>query len=198
MAAVVRTESGFNPYAIGVVRGKLLRQPGNIGEAIATVHALDADGWNYSAGLAQVNRLNWLRLGLNPENAFDPCSNLRAGAAILRACLRLARASHAEEQEALRKGLSCYASGNFIDGYRTGYVQRVLNNAMENAAPQRHRELPPIVTSVLPIPVMPVNTPGPVKQPQVPMEDQGKNMSDQTFPRSGGQEEKMDSSAVVF
>ncbi|MFP3835842.1 lytic transglycosylase domain-containing protein, partial [Chryseobacterium sp. SIMBA_028] len=76
MAAIVRTESGFNPYAIGVVRGRLRRQPSNMAEAVATVRALEAGGWNFSVGLAQVNRANWLAYGLSAENALEPCRNL--------------------------------------------------------------------------------------------------------------------------
>ena len=37
MAAIVRTESGFNPYAIGVVRGRLVRQPASLVEAVGSV-----------------------------------------------------------------------------------------------------------------------------------------------------------------
>ncbi|GJH06785.1 hypothetical protein CBA19C8_39530 [Paraburkholderia terrae] len=56
MAAIVRTESGFNPHAIGVVHGRLVRQPVNRTEAEATARALAASGWNFSVGLAHVWR----------------------------------------------------------------------------------------------------------------------------------------------
>lgn len=126
MAAIVRVESGFNPYAIGVVHGRLERQPASLEEAVATTRALDAAGWNYSVGLAQVNRSNWAHFGLAPDTVFDPCRNLAAGAAILQGCFERARKSHARAQDALRAGLSCYASGDFSTGFRTGYVQRVV------------------------------------------------------------------------
>ena len=83
LQAVVRTESGFNPFAIGVVGGRLVRQPQNRDEAVATVKALDAAGWNYSMGLSQVNRYNLSRFGMDANSAFDPCTNLHAGSAIL-------------------------------------------------------------------------------------------------------------------
>jgi type IV secretion system protein VirB1 len=130
MAAIVRTESSFNPYAIGVVHGRLLRQPASIEEAKATVRALDAGGWNYSVGLAQVNRANWSRVGLRAQNAFDPCLNLAAGAAILQDCYTQAHMLHTDIQGVLRASLSCYASGDFTTGYRTGYVQRVVQNVL--------------------------------------------------------------------
>ncbi|MFM0758287.1 lytic transglycosylase domain-containing protein [Paraburkholderia strydomiana] len=155
MAAVVQVESGFNPYAIGVVHGRLQRQPASLAEAVATAHALDAAGWNYSSGLSQVNRSNWMRFGLTPETAFDPCRNLAAGAAILQGCFEHARHIHARAQEALRSGLSCYASGDFSSGYRTGYVQRVVASA-RSARPV----VPAIEPKASPIPVVAMTSSG--------------------------------------
>ncbi|AOJ42406.1 lytic transglycosylase [Burkholderia lata] len=153
MAAVVRAESGFNPYAIGVVHGRLMRQPSSEAEAVATTHSLSASGWHFSVGLAQVNHDNWSRYGLTEQTAFDPCRNLAAGAAILQGCFELARHAHADEQAALRASLSCYASGDFSTGFRSGYVQRVVK-----AAQQPVPTLPIVVPSIAPIPVVPVAT----------------------------------------
>ncbi|WMY09527.1 lytic transglycosylase domain-containing protein [Paraburkholderia phenoliruptrix] len=157
MAAIVRTESGFNPYAIGVVRGRLVRQPLSLAEAVATARALEADGWNFSVGLAQVNRANWAAYGLNEQSAFDPCRNLAAGASVLERCFTAARAARTDgwrdPQAALRAGLSCYASGNFSTGYRTGYVQRVADNArLPASAPSQT-----VVPAIEPIPVVPLD-----------------------------------------
>ena len=55
--------------------------------------ALQAAGWNYSAGLTQINRENWSRYGLTARTVFDVCRNLSAGAAILRACFMRPRHS---------------------------------------------------------------------------------------------------------
>ena len=155
MAAIVRTESGFNPYAIGVVRGRLARQPASLDEAVATAHALAADGWNFSVGFAQVNRGNWHTYGLNERSAFDPCRNLAAGAAILQGCFELARRARtdtsSDSQSVLHASLSCYASGNLSTGYRTGYVQRVVDSAGTLARSSTAVVVPPIT----PIPVVP-------------------------------------------
>lgn len=133
LQAIVQTESGFNPYAIGVVGGRLARQPQNQAEAVATVKALESAGWNYSMGLSQVNRSNLSRYGLDAAAAFDPCANLRAGAAILGQCYSRASASMGAGQTALRAAFSCYYSGNFQRGFvadarNTSYVQRVVAN----------------------------------------------------------------------
>lgn len=123
--AIVRTESAANPHAIGVVGGRLDRQPRSAAEALATARRLDEDGWDYSVGLAQINRRNFGRLGLTPESAFDPCTNLRAMQAVLAECFDRAGP---QPQLALRRALSCYYSGNFTTGFAYGYVARVARN----------------------------------------------------------------------
>jgi type IV secretion system protein VirB1 len=130
--ALVAVESGFSPHAIGVVGGALHRQPRNRREAIATARALDAGGWIYSVGLAQINSRNFARLGLSPISAFDPCSNLRAMQVVLSECLER---SAGTPQIALRRALSCYYSGNSHAGFRDGYVARVVASAQRRATP---------------------------------------------------------------
>jgi len=122
--ALVAVESSFNPHAIGVVGGALVRQPRSRAEALATATQLQAKGWNFSVGLAQINVHNFERLGLTPVTAFDPCENLRAMQAVLTECFDRS-APDRPDQAALRQALSCYYSGNFVTGFRHGYVQRV-------------------------------------------------------------------------
>ena len=66
--ALIQVESGGNPFAIGVVGGALVRQPANLPEAMATVAALEAAGWNYSVGLGQINKRNFERYGRSSSN----------------------------------------------------------------------------------------------------------------------------------
>ena len=137
MLAVIDVESGGNPYAIGVVDGRLERQPTTLEEAVSTVRALEADGWNYSVGLAQVNRQHHARLGWSGAAAFDPCANIAAGAEILAECFDRASKETSDEQHALRAALSCYYSGSFTHGQRsdtrgTSYVDRVLSSEATN------------------------------------------------------------------
>jgi type IV secretion system protein VirB1 len=123
--ALVQVESAFNPWAIGVVGGVLNRQPRHRAEAIATVRTLQAEGWNFSVGLGQINVSNFPRLGLTVETAFDPCTNLTAMQSVLAECFE--RASSASVgQEALRHALSCYYSGDLRAGIRQGYVRKVV------------------------------------------------------------------------
>jgi type IV secretion system protein VirB1 len=131
--ALVAVESSFNPHAIGVVGGVLDRQPRNLAEALATASRLQANGWNFSVGLAQINLRNFERLGLNATTAFDPCENLRAMQTVLAECFERSSLK-ALPQPALRQALSCYYSGNFVTGFRHGYVQRIAH-----AIPQERR-----------------------------------------------------------
>lgn len=126
--ALVSVESAFNPWAIGVVGGALVRQPQNRAEAIATAKALQVAGWNFSVGLGQINVGNFERLGLTVESAFEPCTNLAAMQTVLAECFDRASGteSKAVDQVALRKALSCYYSGNFAAGFRHGYVRKVV------------------------------------------------------------------------
>jgi len=128
-AALVSVESGFNPNAIGVVGGALERQPRDRREAIATTRALESSGWNFSVGLAQINVRNLQRLGLSVEAAFDPCRNLAAMQALLKDCFDRASGRAHSPQRSLRQALSCYYSGNFVTGFRDGYVSRVVGAA---------------------------------------------------------------------
>lgn len=125
MRRLVEVESAFNPYAIGVVGARLQRQPRTYQEALATITWLDANGFNYSVGLAQINRHNFRAHGLTPGLALQACPNLAAGAAILGSCFRRANVQNAP-QAALRAAFSCYESGNFTTGFRDGYVQKIV------------------------------------------------------------------------
>lgn len=119
MHHVVRVESSYNPYAIGVVGGRLVRQPKTLPEALSTVRMLEGRGFNFSIGLAQVNRYNLDKYGLDSyEKAFEPCANLKAGSKILAECYQRAGGDWG-------KSFSCYYSGNFSTGFRHGYVQKI-------------------------------------------------------------------------
>jgi type IV secretion system protein VirB1 len=147
--ALIQVESGGNPFAIGVVGGALVRQPANLPEAVATVAALEAAGWNYSVGLAQINKRNFQRFGLNPQTAFEPCANLRAMQGILGECF--SRASRrASTQAALRDAFSCYYSGNFQTGHQHGYVSKVLAAWSTRAKPDGGASKSTVARLVLP------------------------------------------------
>lgn len=120
MHHVAKVESSFNPFAIGVVGGRLARQPRSLGEALSTARMLEQEGYNFSLGIAQVNRYNLDKQGLDSyEKAFDICPNVQAGSRILAEC-------YSRSGQDWGKAFSCYYSGNFTTGFRHGYVQKVV------------------------------------------------------------------------
>ncbi len=145
--ALINAESSANPWAIGVVGGALVRQPQHKAEALSTATELARRGHNFSVGLGQINVGNFARLGITVESAFEPCVNLRAMQTVLLDCLDRAprqtdKPPQAQNpQHALQRALSCYYSGNFVTGFRHGYVHRVLQAAA------RARPTPPPPTS---------------------------------------------------
>ena len=153
--ALVSVESAFNPWAIGVVGGALVRQPRHRAEALATARALQAAGWNFSVGLGQINVGNFERLGLTLDAAFEPCTNLAAMQSVLAECFDRARAPATTatttttaatpqpvDQTVLRQALSCYYSGNFATGFRHGYVRKVVA-AADTSSLIASRAVPP-------------------------------------------------------
>lgn len=171
MQHVVAVESSRNPFAIGVVGGYLARQPRNLEEALAAVRMLRREGYNFSVGIAQVNRYNLAPYGLRTyAEAFDVCANLLAGSRILRECY--------DRSQDWGKAFSCYYSGNFVTGFRHGYVQKIFasmrqmqagreggsnlrviphrngprDRAREDALPLGHVPLPPPVDRSAPYP----------------------------------------------
>ena len=140
MMSVVGVESSHNPYAIGVVNARLQRQPRNIEEAKATVQFLENAGYNYSVGLAQVNRSNFSRFKLNFDNVFDVCANLNAGGRILRECQNRASAQGYREN-ATHKALSCYYSGQLNSAVGTQYANKVLAKLSVNSSPANNKAI---------------------------------------------------------
>ncbi|WP_096349063.1 lytic transglycosylase domain-containing protein [Hydrogenophaga crassostreae] len=119
MQHVVHVESSRNPFAIGVVGGYLARQPTSLDEALAAIRQLKEEGYNFSVGIAQVNRYNLAKYGLSTyADAFDVCANLKAGSRILRECY--------DRAQDWGKAFSCYYSGNFSTGFEHGYVQKIF------------------------------------------------------------------------
>ncbi|MEQ4676765.1 lytic transglycosylase domain-containing protein [Providencia vermicola] len=120
---IARTESGLNPYAIGIV-GQNGIFPKNIDEAISHVERLEAENKNYSIGLMQINQSNFKKYNVTANQLFDACKNLAVSEKILTDCY--------QRGGTLKRALSCYYSGNFNTGQRpeksfnnTSYIQRI-------------------------------------------------------------------------
>lgn len=136
MTAIVRVESGGNPYAININGAQQLqRQPKSSEEASAWAEWLVARGYSVDMGLAQINSGNLGKLGLTATQLFDPCTNLRAGAKILTDSYIGAAQRYGSGQVALQAAISAYNTGNYKAGLANGYVAKVTAAASNGTAP---------------------------------------------------------------
>jgi len=149
---LLRVESANRPHAIGykivATDGAvyhLATQPRDAAEAKSWATWFLANGYRFDAGIAQVNTVNFKSTGLTPENMFDPCASIRAGAKVLADCYGRAVARFGDEQAALRAAFSCYQSGNFKTGFATGYVSRILSRAGERVDIKAPSGMPPLL-----------------------------------------------------
>lgn len=129
MRAVVTHESARNPYAIGINSRawKLVRQPRNEAEAVATAQELIDRGVSVDMGWAQINSQHLRKMNLSVKDIFEPCTNLRVGGYILTDCYQ--RASSYSGNQRLHAALSCYNTGTFTAGLQNGYVAKVYRAA---------------------------------------------------------------------
>ncbi|MGC9216573.1 lytic transglycosylase domain-containing protein [Acidithiobacillus sp.] len=125
MAAIVRVESGGNPLAMWNDSTRSMVVPGNRAQAMRYLRqAMDA-GQQVDVGLAQVDTENFAAYGLTLANVFDACANLRAGAEILSADYRKAKAVYGAGQLALYHAFEAYNSGRLRGDAL--YANRILN-----------------------------------------------------------------------
>jgi type IV secretion system protein VirB1 len=146
LEAIARTESSFHPYALSINRPHQLarrqgwnrgtitlqRQPASLEEAIAWTKWLFAHDITVSIGLLQVNSEHAQALHLTVEQLFEPCTNLRAGAALLAATYTAVARAQGEGLPALDTALSYYNSGKAGIGLHNGYVSQVKSNALHH------------------------------------------------------------------
>lgn len=158
MAAIVKTESQFKPFAININGGaKLERQPTSKAEAIATAKWLLENNYNIDMGLGQVNSVNLKKTNLSIEDAFDPCKNLAASATILQWNYQSASKKIPDQQAALKAAISAYNTGSFTRGFNNGYVQKVFSNANVKTLAVTPIALKTMATSNINLPSNPKN-----------------------------------------
>ena len=146
LEAIARTESALHPYALSINRPHQLarrqgwnratitleRQPASLEEAIAWTKWLLARGITVSIGLLQVNSEHAKALHFTVEELFEPCTNLRAGAALLATTYSAVARAQGEGFPALDTALSYYNSGTAHIGFHNGYVNQVKSNAIRH------------------------------------------------------------------
>ena len=77
----------------------------------------------------QVNAEMAPRFHVQPEQLFEPCMNMRIGAAILISAYTALAREMGDGFSALDATLSVYNTGNATAGFRNGYVANVYAHA---------------------------------------------------------------------
>ncbi|PII85140.1 TriA protein [Erwinia sp. OLTSP20] len=196
---VARTESSFNPLAIGIVGGNPL-YPSSVEEAIKHIDRLKANGKNFSVGLMQINQSNFTRYGVTARQLFDPCTNLAVFEKLITDCYR--------RGGTLKRALSCYYSGNFITGQKpernfaqTTYVQRIGYNQTgdkyavpgtrddigkeQNESPEQQSGSPPVYESWDVLREYPRPATPPASSPPPEQQKEGQTPADKPETRAG-------------
>lgn len=127
MAAIVRTESGGNPWVLWDNTTHRGYHPNSRQEALRILRTLMAEGHQVDVGIAQIDTENFVRYHLTPQTALDACTNLRAGGEILRHGWQQALAHGLTGQSALYHTLETYNSGHLFGDSR--YANRVFHAA---------------------------------------------------------------------
>jgi len=150
LGAVARTESNFYPWRLHDNTARVSSDPPSLQAAEAEAAAWLAAGHSVDLGLMQINSGNLPALGMNVNEALDPCASLAAGAAVLRAAYGGGPVK-AGQQAALLMALSIYNTGSPLKGIMNGYARRVMRNAsvvpaaahLVQAAPANAPDMPP-------------------------------------------------------
>lgn len=138
LSAIVHVESAGHAYVISddgpeglpwSQRKTMLRSfyPASKDEAVRLVESLLAQRHLVGIGPMQVSVRNVRRLGMTVQDAFDTCTNLRLGGRVLVEQFLSASKKYRNQQEALLAAVSAYNTGNFENGFKNGYVQKVVN-----------------------------------------------------------------------
>jgi type IV secretion system protein VirB1 len=126
--AIIRVESGGDPFAIGDNNLKKSFSPGSKREAVSLATQLIARGHSVDLGLMQINSQHLGPMGLSLEDAFDPCRNVKVGTTILADFYQRYRTG--DPAGSLMKALSAYNTGQAWKG--ADYVNRILAAAGVN------------------------------------------------------------------
>jgi type IV secretion system protein VirB1 len=124
MAAIVRVESGGDPFAIGDNTTRRSYYPHDRATAERLARRLLGAGHLLDIGIAQIDSMNFAGVGVNAHTIFDPCTNLSIGARILSGDYALAARRYGDGQVALRHAIGMYNTGRLNAGAR--YIARVV------------------------------------------------------------------------
>ena len=130
IASLVRRESNFNPFAIGMDhKAVLVAQPRSVEQAVATAQRLTQEGKTFSVGLAQIHTSNIKAFGATWRQSFDPCTNLRYGQSVYQGFLAKALKAGLRGSSAVFAALRGYNSGNLFASVSDAYAGAIMAGA---------------------------------------------------------------------
>lgn len=130
IAAIVRTESGFDPLVIRDNTGQITLHPRTLEQAQAIVRERYAAGHKLAIGLMQVTSPWALKLNLDPIVLLNACTNMKFGTAILAINYQKCSLSNRAPTQALNCALSMYWSGRpHVGGAYTNRIFQAAGNA---------------------------------------------------------------------
>ncbi len=121
--AIIKVESGGNPYAIGDNTARRSYFPVSKSDAVQLAGYLLSQGHNLDMGLMQINSCHLGEKGLSLDVLFDPCANVNFGAGLLADYFRM-HSGDPDKTQVLFKALSAYNTGSVWRG--PGYINRIL------------------------------------------------------------------------
>lgn len=124
LASIAGIESAFEPLSINDNTTGTSGVPATRDIAVQIASQMLKAGHSVDIGIMQINSANFGRLGLTLKAAFDPCTSVAAGAAVLAADYTGGN-THQKQQSALRIALSKYNTGDAQRGFANGYVHKV-------------------------------------------------------------------------
>lgn len=153
---IVEVESGGDPLALNI-NGIGQEHAQDVSDGIRQAHAAIDAGRSVDMGYMQVNSTTASALGYSVEQMFDPCTNLKAGAEVLKKGYEQASSSQGGGQRALQTALSLYNTGDPERGFANGYVARYYGP----------RSAPPAASPANPYTVRPTvyTRPTPLQEP---------------------------------
>lgn len=130
MASLVKRESNYSQYAIGMDAGYgYVKQPSTLDEAKKTVKKLLSENKKFSIGLAQIHISNVERYQLTLEQAFTPCINLHTGELIYNDFYNKAIKHGYKDEDAVFAALRGYNSGNINKEVSNEYATAIMSFA---------------------------------------------------------------------
>jgi type IV secretion system protein VirB1 len=137
---LMRQESSFNPYAIGLDGNAAYKpQPNSYEQAVEVAEKLIKEGQTFSVGIAQIHISNVRSFGLTWRQAFHACTNLSYGQQIFLDFHKKALAAGLQGDAAVYAALRGYNSGSIYAAVSNRYANSIMGqgSAAGAAAPQR-------------------------------------------------------------